>query len=33
MDDDQYDIEETKRRMEKILKAALSGPPTPLPTS
>jgi hypothetical protein len=33
MDDDQYDIEETKLRMENILKAALSGPPTPLPTS
>jgi hypothetical protein len=28
-DDDQYSGEQAQRRLEKILKAAFSGPPTP----
>jgi hypothetical protein len=29
-DDDQYDAEETKQRLRKILRGAFHGPPTPL---
>jgi len=30
MDDDQYSSEETQQRLQKILRGALSGPPTRL---
>jgi len=30
MDDDQFGPKETKRRLEKALQGAFSGPPTPL---
>ncbi len=30
MSDEQYDAEETEQRLQKILKGAFSGPPTPL---
>jgi hypothetical protein len=30
MDDDQYSAEETEQRLQKILRGAFAGPPTPL---
>jgi hypothetical protein len=30
MDNDQYSAEETKKRLQKTLQGAFSGPPTPL---
>lgn len=30
MDTDQFNAEETKRRLQKTLQGAFSGPPTPL---